>query len=88
MRINVNVLTNYDVRIYVTPRGAKPKVAVEATSVRTQSAGNLLEVTFANQGNAHHPLRDLSLVLMPLEPGGAALRQAACDAGCEQMCLA
>lgn len=75
VRINVNVLTNYDVRIYVTPRGAKPKVTVEATSVRAQSEGNPLEVTLANQGTAHHPLRDLSLVLMPLEPGGASLRQ-------------
>lgn len=76
VHISVNVLTNYDVRIYVAPRGAKPKVAVEATSVRAESTGNLLEVTLANRGNAHHPLRDLSLVLMPLEPGGAALRQA------------
>jgi fimbrial chaperone protein len=74
MRVNVNVLTNYDVRIYVTPRGAKPKVAVEATSVRTQAEGTLLEVTLANRGTAHHPLRDLSLILMPLEPGGAVLR--------------
>lgn len=75
VRINVNVLTNYDVRIYVTPRGAKPKVTVEATSVRAQSEGNQLALTLANQGTAHHPLRDLSLVLMPLEPGGASLRQ-------------
>ena len=75
VRINVNVLTNYDVRIYVTPRGAKPKVTVEATSVRTHPEGNLLEVTLANQGTAHHPLRNLSLVLMPLQPGGASLRQ-------------
>jgi fimbrial chaperone protein len=74
-RININVLTNYDVRIYVKPRGAKPKVMVEATSVREQSEGNLLEVTLANQGTAHHPLRDLSLLLMPLEAGGASLRQ-------------
>jgi fimbrial chaperone protein len=74
-RINVNVLTNYDVRIYVTPRGAKPNVTVEATSIRPQPEGSVLEVTLANRGTAHHPLRDLSLVLMPVEPGGAALRQ-------------
>lgn len=74
-RININVLTNYDVRIYVTPRGAKPKLTVEATNIRAQSDGNVLEVTLANQGTAHQPLRDLSLVLMPLEPGGASLRQ-------------
>lgn len=75
VRFSVNVLTNYDVRIYVTPRGAKPKVTVEATSVRTQAEGNQLEITLANQGTAHHPLRDLSLVVMPLDPGGAWLRQ-------------
>lgn len=76
VRINVNVLTNYDVRLYVTPRGAKPKVTVEATRVSTQSERDQIEVTLANQGTAHHPMKDLSLVLMPLEPGGAALRQA------------
>lgn len=76
-RLNVSVLTNYDVRIYVTPRGAKPNVTVEATNIQTQSAGNVLEITLANRGTAHHPLRDLSLVLMPLEPGGAGLRQSA-----------
>lgn len=75
VRINVNVLTNYDVRLYVAPRGAKPKVTVEATHVRTQPEGDQLEVTLANLGTAHHPLRDLSLVLMPLEPGGGSLRQ-------------
>ena len=75
VRVNVSVLTNYDVRIYVTPRGAKPKVTVETVGVRTQAAENLLELTLANQGNAHHPLRDLSLILMPLESGGAALRK-------------
>jgi fimbrial chaperone protein len=75
INVNVNVLTNYDVRIYVTPRGAKPKVTVEAASARTQAEGNLLEVRLANQGTAHHPLKDLSLVLMPLDPSGASLRQ-------------
>ena len=75
VRVNINVLMNYDVRVYVTPRKAKSKVTVETTSVRTQPGGDLLEVTLANQGTAHHPLRDLSLVLMPLEPGDASLRQ-------------
>lgn len=65
VRVNVNVLTNYDVRIYVTPRGAKPKVTVESADV--QPEGNLLEVTLANRGTAHHPLRDLSLVVTPRE---------------------
>lgn len=75
VRISVNVLMNYDVRIYVTPRGAKPKVTVEDTSVHTRPEGSQLEVTLANRGTAHHSLKDLSLVLLPLEPGGAALRQ-------------
>jgi fimbrial chaperone protein len=74
-RININVLTNYDVRIYVTPRGAKPNVTVEATSMQTQSEGNMLEVTLANRGTAHHSLRDLSLLLMPVEPDSTSLRQ-------------
>lgn len=76
-RINVTVLTNYDVRIYVTPRGARPNVTVETTNVQTQPAGNALEVTLANRGTAHGSLRDLSLILMPLEPGGTSLRQSA-----------
>lgn len=74
VRINVNVLTNYDVRIYVTPRGAKPKVSVDAADVRTQPDGNLLEVTLANRGTAHQQLRDLSLVLVPLERSDSSLR--------------
>jgi fimbrial chaperone protein len=73
-RININVLTNYDVRIYVTPRGAKPDVTVEATSMQTQSEGNMLEVTLANRGTAHHSLRDLSLLLMPVEPDSTSRR--------------
>lgn len=76
-RINVNVLTNYDVRVYVTPRGAKPSVTVEATNILTQATGTALEVTLANRGTAHHPLRNLSLILMPIEPGGTSLRQSA-----------
>lgn len=76
-RININVLTNYDVRIYVTPRGAKPNVTVESTSMQTQSQGNMLEVTLANRGTAHHSLRDLSLLLMPVEPDSTSLRQPA-----------
>jgi fimbrial chaperone protein len=77
VRINVNVLVNYDVRIYVTPRGAKPKVTVEAVAVRSPSeaAPAQLEVTLANQGTAHHSLRELSLLLMPLDSNGVPLRQ-------------
>jgi fimbrial chaperone protein len=74
VHINVNVLTNYDVRIYVTPRGAKPKVTVDAADVRAQPEGNLLEVTLANRGTSHQQLRDLSLVLMPVERSDPLLR--------------
>jgi P pilus assembly chaperone PapD len=77
VRINLNVLMNYDVRVYVTPRGAKPKVTVETVAVRSQSeaAPAQLEVTLANHGTAHHSLRELSLVLMPLDANGVPLRQ-------------
>jgi len=77
VRLSVNVLMNYDVRVYVTPRGARPRVTVESVAVRPQSeaAPAQIEVTLANEGTAHHALRDMSLILTPLDPKGAPLRQ-------------
>jgi len=75
-RISVNVLVNYDVRIYVRPRGAKPRVTVEHVSVQQRSAPepDLLEITLANLGTAHQQLRGLALVMMALDADGSPLR--------------
>jgi fimbrial chaperone protein len=74
-RIDINVLVNYDVRVYVKPRGARPRIAVESVNAQPrQSLPDLLEITLANRGNAHQSLREMSLVLTPLgtdgEPSG------------------
>ena len=76
-RININVLMNYDVRVYVTPRGARPKVSVESvtTHAPAERAQQLLEVTLANHGTAHRSLRELSVVLAALDADGNPLRQ-------------
>jgi fimbrial chaperone protein len=75
VRINVNVLVNYDVRIYVRPRGARPRVVVEEVTVRPQSASQpeLIEVMLANQGSAHQSLREKWLVIVPLGDDGRPL---------------
>ncbi len=84
-RIEITVLTNYEVRIYVTPPGAKPKVVVESVAERTQAepadegpvgaASALLEVILANQGTARQVMTNMSLVFMPLDPAGKPLKQ-------------
>lgn len=78
-RLNINVLMNYDVRVYVAPRGARPRLAVEAISTRTQPGQerDQLEVTLVNRGTAHQSLKDLSLVLTALDTDGNPLRQPA-----------
>jgi fimbrial chaperone protein len=76
-RININVLMNYDVRIYVAPRGARAQLAVETVAVRprTDLQPDLLEVTLANRGTAHRSLRELALVLTALDVNGNPLPQ-------------
>lgn len=77
-RININVLMNYDVRVYVAPRGAKSKLTVEGVTVRAAAGEeqDLLEVTLANHGTAHQSLKEMSLVLTALDPDGKPLRPA------------
>lgn len=84
-RIAVTVLVNYEVRIYVTPPGAKPKVVVESVNERLPAPGDnspsveslQLEVVLANKGTARQTLADTPLVLLPLGPTGAPLREQA-----------
>ncbi len=85
IRIDITVLMNYEVRIYVTPPGAKPKVVVESVAERTQAepadegpvgaASALLEVILANQGTARQVMTNMSLVFMPLDAAGKPLKQ-------------
>ncbi len=73
VRIDVTVLINYEVRVYVTPKGARPKVVVESVTERMQPAGGgpgatesvWLEVILANQGTAREELARMVLVLVP-----------------------
>jgi fimbrial chaperone protein len=81
IHLDVKILMNYEVRVYVTPPGAKPKVVVESVAERTQPAGSgpgtaesaQLEIILANQGTAHRSLLNMALVLVPLDPTGAPL---------------
>ncbi len=77
-RLTINVLMNYDVRVYVAPRGAKPRLVVEAhTRTQPGQERDQLEVTLANRGTAHQSLKDLSLVLTALDANGNPLRRPA-----------
>jgi fimbrial chaperone protein len=74
-RVTLNVLMNYDVRVYVAPRGASPKAVVESVRTEARSEGaQRLEVMLANRGNAHQSLKDLSLQLSALDADGNPLR--------------
>jgi fimbrial chaperone protein len=74
-RVTLNVLMNYDVRVYVAPRGASPKVVVESVRTDAQAGGEQrLEVVLANRGSAHQSLKDLSLLLSALDAAGNPLR--------------
>ena len=83
VHIDVTVLLNYEVRIYVTPPGARPKVVVESVTERPAPAGAgpaapaQLEIMLANQGTAHELLSDMSLSLQPVDPAGVPLKQRA-----------
>jgi P pilus assembly chaperone PapD len=81
IHIDVKILMNYEVRVYVTPPGAKPKVVVESVTERAPPAGSgpdaaesgQLEIILANQGTAHQSLLNMTLVLVPLDSAGAPL---------------
>ncbi len=87
VRIEITVLMNYEVRIYVTPPGAKPKTVVESVAERKQAepAGEgavgaesaLLEVILANRGTARQVMEKMSLVFVPLDAAGKPLKQPA-----------
>ena len=85
IHVDITVLMNYEVRVYVTPPGAKPKVVVESVAERTQPAGSgpdsagsaQLEIILANQGTAHQAMANMALILVPLDPTGAPLTQRA-----------
>lgn len=83
VRLDITVLTNYAVRIYVTPPGAKPRVVVESITERAVAMDSgteetaQLEIILVNQGTARRSLADTPLVLLPLGPTGAPLSQKA-----------
>jgi fimbrial chaperone protein len=79
IRIAVTVLMNYEVKVYVTPPGAKPDVVVESVTVRPATAGasagrDAIEIILANRGAAHAVLTERSLVLSGAPANGAAGR--------------
>lgn len=83
IRLNVRVLLNYEVRVYVTPPGAKPKAVVESVTERpappedgsSPVGSGQLEIVLVNQGTAHQSLRAHSLIFVPLDPAGLPLKQ-------------
>lgn len=77
VRIEVNVLLNYEVRLYVAPPGAAPKLAVDTVEeLPAQGPGGpRLRVLLANEGNGHEDLQKWSLLLMPLDAQGRPLPQ-------------
>jgi fimbrial chaperone protein len=80
IRIAVTVQLNYEVRVYVTPPGARPRVVVESVAERAPlpaepeaaAAPAQLEVILANEGNAHVALSARALVLTPAVSGAGA----------------
>jgi fimbrial chaperone protein len=67
--IDLTVLLNYEVRVYVTPPGARAKVTVESVQASptdgTEPETPMLEVTLLNSGTARATLAEASLRLMP-----------------------
>lgn len=74
VRLDITVLMNYEVRIYVTPPGARAKIAVESVRDGTPTATGepQLEIILANLGQARAVLADTSLVLSADPPGAAS----------------
>lgn len=67
VHVDVTVLMNYEVRVYVTPPGARPKVVVESVVENPSDADGetFLEILLLNQGNARATLNDTPLRLSP-----------------------
>lgn len=80
VRIQLNVLLNYEARIYVRPRAARAMVLVESVTELPPSAGSTrpsLEVVLANDGSSQQDLQALGLLLAPMDASGSPLRQQA-----------
>lgn len=79
MRVDVTVLVNYEARLYVTPRGVRPRVVVDSVTDVPAAAGKrgAVDVVLANEGSSQQALTGLSLLLVPLDAGGTPLRQQA-----------
>ncbi len=86
-RIKITVLINYEARIYVLPKGAKPEIVVESAIPRAQSkyAGenpaaedaSALEIICSNKGTAHKKMRAMSLILTPVDERGKPIKNKA-----------
>jgi P pilus assembly chaperone PapD len=64
VHLDITVLMNYEVRVYVTPPGAKPKVVVESVAtVPGKADSDQLEIMLVNQGTARASLGGASLEL-------------------------
>jgi fimbrial chaperone protein len=64
VHLDLTVLMNYEVRVYVTPPGAKPKVVVESiTTIPEGTDSDQLEIMLVNQGTARATLGGASLEL-------------------------
>lgn len=78
VRIDVTVLMNYESRLYVSPEGAKPMVAVETVNMLTNDSGvEMVEVILVNRGTAHQSMSHMSLVFEPLNSAGNLLNEQA-----------
>lgn len=67
VRLDITVLLNYEVRLYVTPPGARPRVVVESVGDEPPGVegGSPLVIMLLNSGNARAMLRDTPLLLIP-----------------------
>lgn len=77
-RIDIEVLKNYEARIYVRPPGARPTPVVRSVTKvpgSGRAADPEVEVVIANEGSAHQDLSSLTLLLVPRDGAGNLLRQ-------------
>jgi P pilus assembly chaperone PapD len=86
-RVRINVLINYEGRIYVTPKGSKPDVAIEsaveqprpaqADGISTNSEPAMLELICVNKGTAHKEMETVAFVLTPAGETSATTKKKA-----------
>lgn len=82
VNIQVTVLLNYEAKVYVAPKYAKPNIVVESFTERSVSTdknksntSSEIDVIFLNRGNAHQSMKTKSLVLIPFDEDGTALNK-------------